>query len=140
MMHVFAAGEVIFVFVGVMAYIWRLQYSFPDFAVILLAFIIVSFLLHRDGLKDLGLGSQGFVAGLRVLALPTALIALVLIVFGIPSSFFTLNRVAGLGKYFAWCLLQEFALQSFFGNRLLLILRTPNRAAWVNAALFGIVH
>lgn len=139
MMRILAAGEVLIVFAGVMAYIWRLQFTFPDFAVILLAFIIATFFVHRDRLQDLGLGPRGFVAGIRVLALPTLIIAAVLL-FRLPPHFLTIGRLVGLGKYFAWCLLQEFALQSFFANRLLLVLKSENRAAWVNAGLFATVH
>jgi hypothetical protein len=140
MMRILAAGEVLIVFAGVVAYIWRLQFTFPDFAVILLAFIMATVFVHRDRLKDLGLGSPGLVAGIRMLALPTLIIAGALILIGIPVRFFTIDRLAGLEKYFAWCLLQEFALQSFFGNRLLQALKSENRAAWVNAGLFAAVH
>jgi membrane protease YdiL (CAAX protease family) len=140
MMRILAAGEVVIVFAGVMAYIWRLQFTFPEFAVVLLAFIIATFFVHRDRLQeDLGLGSRGLVAGIRVLALPTLIIVGALI-FRVPVRFFAIDRLAGLGKYFAWCLLQEFALQSFFANRLLLVLKSENRAAWVNAGLFAAVH
>lgn len=140
MMRILAAGEVLIVFAGVVAYIWRLQFTFPDFAVILLAFIIATFFVHRDRLQNLGLGSQGMAAGIRNLALPTLIIAGALILIGIPLRFFTIDRLVGLEKYFAFCLLQEFALQSFFGNRLLQALKSENRAAWMNATLFAAVH
>ncbi|HEY2382130.1 MAG TPA: CPBP family glutamic-type intramembrane protease [Terriglobia bacterium] len=140
MMQAWAAGEVLFVFAGVVAYIWRLQFRFPDFAVVLLVFILLTFLLHRDRLQDLGFGSRGLWNGIRLLALPTLIIAAVLIVARLPAAFFTVNRLYGLGRYFAWCLLQEFVLQSFFGNRLLLIMKNPKRAAWMNGVLFAAVH
>jgi hypothetical protein len=140
MRRILAAGEVLIVFAGVMVYIWRLQFTFPEFAVILLALIIATFFVHGDRLQDLGLGSRGLAAGIRMLALPTLIVAAALILSGIPLRFFTIGRLAGLGKYFAWCLLQEFALQSFFGNRLLQALKSENRAAWVNAGLFAAVH
>jgi len=141
MMRILAAGEVLIVFAGVMAYIWRLQFTFPDFAVILLVFIVATFFVHGDRLqKDLGFGSGGLIAGIRVLAVPTLMIAAVLIIFSVPARFFAIDRLAGLEKYFAWCLLQQFALQSFFGHRLLQVLKSQNRAAWVNAGLFATVH
>ena len=141
MMRILAAGEVLIVFAGVMAYIWRLQLTFPDFAVILLVFIVATFFVHGDRLqKDLGFGSRGLVGGIRVLGVPTLIVAGALILFSVPMSFFTIDRLAGLEKYFAWCLLQQFALQSFFGNRLLQALKSQNRAAWLNAGLFAAVH
>src|SRR6516225_9970262 len=74
-MPALALGEVLFVFAGVMAFIWRLQFTFPDFVIVLLVFIVASFFVHRDRLSDLGFGSQGLIGGMKVLALPTALIA-----------------------------------------------------------------
>jgi len=140
MMSSFALVEVLAVFAGVVAFIWRLQFTFPDFAMILLAFIVVTFFVHRDRFKDLGFGSAGLVKGLRILALPTVIGAALLIVAAIPTHFIQARPLSGLAKYFAWALLQQFALQSFFGNRLLLILKDPNRAAWMNGALFAAVH
>lgn len=140
MIRKLAAGEVLFVFAGVVAYIWRLQLTFPNFTVVLLAFILATFAIHRDRLQDLGFGPHGLWTGLKMLALPTFVIAATLVAFRIPLKFFTIDRIFGIGKYFAWCLLQEFALQSFFGNRLLLIMKDPKRAAWMNGAVFGLVH
>jgi hypothetical protein len=139
-MRVLAAGEVVFVFMGVMAFIWRLQFTFPDFTVVLLAFIVATFFVHRDRLGDLGLGSKGLLPGMKTLALPTLVIAVMLVVARIPPAFLTIDRLAGLGRYFSWCLLQEFALQSFFANRLLLIMKAPRQAAWMNGAIFAAVH
>jgi hypothetical protein len=135
-----ALGEVLFVFGGVVAFIWRLQFTFPDFAIVLLVFIVATFFVHRDGFSDLGFGSGGLVGGMKALALPTALIAGVLIVTRVPDGFLTIDRLAGLGKYFSWCLLQQFVLQSFFANRLLLVMKDPRRAAWLNGAIFAAVH
>jgi len=140
MMRWFAVVEVLAVFVGIVAFIWRLQFTFPDFAMLLLAFIIVTFFVHGDSFKDLGFGSLGIVKGMRIIALPTVIVAGVLVLVAIPTHFAQMGRLAGLGKYFAWALLQQFALQSFFGNRLLLIMRNPNRAAWLNGAIFAAVH
>jgi hypothetical protein len=145
MIRLAAAGEVLFVFAGVVAYIWRLQFTFPDFAVILLVFIIATFFLHRDRLPDLGFGSHGLLSGLKAVALPTLMIGGVLAVVAVrrgvpPMALFTPDKLAGLGKYFAWCLLQEFVLQSFFANRLLLIFKDQRRAAWMNGCIFAAVH
>jgi hypothetical protein len=140
MMRWFAVVEVLGVFAGVVAFIWKLQFTFPDFAMLLLAFIIATFVLHRDKFKDLGFGSLGMVEGMRILAVPTVIAVALLVITAIPTHFAQMGRLAGLAKYFAWALLQQFALQSFFGNRLLLIMRHPNRAAWVNGAVFAAVH
>jgi hypothetical protein len=145
MIRLAAAGEVLFVFAGVVAYIWRLQFTFPDFAIVLLVFIIATFFLHRDRLQDLGFGSHGFLAGTKSVAIPTFMIGGVLGVAAVlrgtpPLGLFTADKLAGLGRYFAWCLFQEFVLQSFFANRLLLILKDERRAAWMNGFIFAAVH
>jgi hypothetical protein len=145
MMRVAAAGEVLFVFAGVVAYIWRLQFTFPDFAIILMVFIVATFFLHRDRLQDLGFGSRGLLAGMREVAIPTLMIggvlALVAVLRGAsPLALVTADKLVSVGKYFAWCLLQEFVLQSFFANRLFLIFKDQRRAAWMNGLIFGFVH
>jgi hypothetical protein len=140
-----AAGEVLFVFAGVVAYIWRLQFTFPDFALILLIFIVATFFLHRDRLQDLGLGSRGLLAGTKAVAMPTVMIGGVLAVAAVlrgapPLGLFTAEKLVSVGKYFSWCLLQQFVLQSFFANRLILILKDERRAAWANGVIFATVH
>jgi hypothetical protein len=140
MMRWLAAVEVLAVFSGVVAFIWKVQFTFPDFPILLLAFIVGTFLVHRDRLPDLGFGSQGLLKGLKLVVVPTVLIAGVLVIAAEPTSFLQVERITGLRKYFAWCLLQEFALQSFFGNRLLLIMEDSDRAAWINGAIFAAVH
>jgi hypothetical protein len=140
-----AAGEVLFVFAGVVAFIWRLQFTFPDFAIVLLVFVVATFFLHRDRLHDLGFGSRGLVAGIKQVAMPTLLIGSVLAVAAMArgsslQALLAADKFAGLGKYFAWCLLQQFVLQSFFANRLFLILKDERRAAWMNGAIFAAVH
>jgi hypothetical protein len=145
MTAVLAAGEVLIVFGGILLFIWRLQYTFPNFAILLLGFLIVTFFIHRDRFADLGFGSRGFGRGMKVLAGPTLLLATVLLVIGIErgalnGSFFKIEKLAGLGHYFAWCLFQEFGLQSFFTNRLRSVFKRPNRTAWVSAAIFAAFH
>jgi hypothetical protein len=119
MMRLAAAGEVLFVFAGVVAYIWRLQFTFPDFAIVLLVFIIATFFLHQDRLQDLGLGSHGLLVGMREVAIPTLMIGGVLALAAVlrgasPLALLTADKLVSVGKYFAWCLLQEFVLQSIF--------------------------
>jgi len=144
-MVILAAIETVIVVGGVLLYIWRLQFTFPDCAIFLLAFIVLTFLLHRDSFQNLGMGSHGFISGLKALAVPTLIIAASLILIGEGGGAFfnwSLNadKLEGLGRYFAWCLFQQFGLQSFFTNRLLAVFRDPNRTAWICAAVFASFH
>ena len=144
-MVVLAAIETAIVTVGVLLYIWRLQFTFPDFALVLLAFIVFTFLLHRDGFRNLGMSSRGLVSGLKALAVPTVILAVALVAIGAASGRINdwsldADKVQGFGRYFAWCLFQQFGLQSFFTNRLLAVFRDPNRTAWICAAVFASFH
>jgi hypothetical protein len=144
-MKTLMAAEVVFVSAGIMLYIWRWQFIFPNFAVLLLAFLIATFFVHRDRLAALGFGSPGLISGLGVIAGPTAVFVLFLIPVGMFTGSFsgwtwTPDKLAGLGRYFAFCLLQQFGLQSFFTNRLLTILKRPNLAAWTSAFIFACFH
>src|SRR5262249_55839762 len=71
--------------------------------------------------------------------------AAILILAGLETGAFagwtwTSDKAAGFGRYFAWALFQEFGLQSFFTNRLLMILKRPEKAAWASAAIFAVFH
>src|SRR5207249_219673 len=83
---------------------------YPNFALVLLAFLVTTFLLHRDGFSDLGFGSRGLISGIKIVAGPTALFAAFLLVIGVLMGAFagwtwSFDKLGGLGRYFAWCLL-----------------------------------
>jgi hypothetical protein len=144
-MRILAAIEVVLVSSGIMLYIWRWQFVYPNFAVVLLAFLIATFFIHRDSLQKLGFGSHGLISGLRVVLAPTAVFAVFLITIGLLTGAFsgwtwTVDKLAGLGRYFAFCLFQQFGLQSFFTNRLLTVFKRPHAAAWVSAFIFAVFH
>src|SRR2546426_6526242 len=82
-MVVLAAVEVVAVFTWIILFIWRLQFTFPDFALFLLGFLVLTFFIHRNGVYSLGIGSRGLISGLRTLAAPTAILAVALILVGV---------------------------------------------------------
>jgi hypothetical protein len=140
-----AAAEVAIVFAGTVVYIWRWQGIYPDFPIYLLGFIVATFFLHRDSPRRLGLGSHGFLSSLRYIWRPSLAAATCLILIGWMTGSPVLSRLAhvnwgGFGRYFAWCLLQQFGLQSFFSNRVSAFVEKPNHAAWLSAAMFGAFH
>jgi len=140
-----AALEVTIVFVAIITYIWRWQYVFPDLAIYMLGFIIASFFLHRDQLRVLGFGFSGLLSTVGTIWKPTTVVIAALLLMGwITQSWtnvwFSVSSVDSFGRYFAWCLFQQFGLQSFFSNRLAAIVEKPNRAAWVSAGIFSALH
>jgi CAAX prenyl protease-like protein len=144
-MFYLAAINVSIVFAGILFYIWRLQYVFPDFALFLLAFLVLTFFIHRDSFEKLGFGSHGMAASMKLLLGPTLILAGFLLMAGFLTGVFenwtwNADKAASAFKYFSWCLFQQFGLQSFFTNRLLTIFPRRNHAAWVSATVFAIFH
>jgi len=140
-----AGAEIVIAFAGILLFIWRLQFVFPDFAWFLLAFLVLTFVLHRDGFRKLGFGTNAFLSAARSLAVPTALISFLLILTGAvvgnsrnwaPDW----NGVSGFARYFAWCLFQQFGLQSFFANRLFDMLKNAGKTAWISGMIFAAFH
>jgi hypothetical protein len=144
-MFLLAAVNASIVFTGILLYIWRVQYVFPDFALYLLAFLILTLFIHRDSFQQLGFGSQGMAVSLKLLIGPTLILAGFLVMVGFVTGVFdnwmwTADKATSAFKYFSWCLFQQFGLQSFFTNRLLAIFPRPNHAAWASATVFAIFH
>jgi membrane protease YdiL (CAAX protease family) len=140
-----AGAEIVIVFAGILLFIWRLQFVFPDFAWYLLAFIILSFVLHRDGFQKLGFGTRAFRSATRLLIVPTVIISILLILIGIVTGSLRnwapdWDEPSGFARYFAWCLFQQFGLQSFFTNRLFDVLKNTNRTAWISGLIFAALH
>ncbi|MFQ5817552.1 MAG: type II CAAX prenyl endopeptidase Rce1 family protein [Terriglobia bacterium] len=140
-----AAAEVAVVFAGVLLYIWRWQFVFPFFALYLVGFIVVSFFVHRDTPKTLGLGAQGLAGTLGEALLVTAALAVALVAIGVATERLTLLRVSTENlwlfvRYFGWCLFQQVGMQSFFTNRLLAVFARPRRAALASGVMFAAFH
>ena len=140
-----AATEVVIVFSAIVLFIWRLQFVYPDFAWFILGFLVLTFLLHGDSFASLGFGTHGLLPGMKALAAPTAILAVVLVIVGIETGAIRtaiprLANLGGFGRYFAWCLFQEFGLQSFFTNRVFEVSKDPKKAGWVSGTIFAAFH
>jgi hypothetical protein len=126
-------------------YMWRLQASQPETWLIFPAWLILSFAIHRDTPKTLGWRAHNLWPATRRAA-PVFLIFIGgLLVAGAafgafhraPSHFLDSRRLVG---YFAFCVLQQVALQSMTMNRLLDGLRDSSVAAVIGGLLFGALH
>jgi len=134
------AFEVALVFTGILVYIWHWQHAHPLAWLALLALILVSHVLHRDTLLGLGLGSAGLRSSAqRVLPL-AILLCLPLLFYGFALHSLVLLRpnwqslILLLG-YGCWCVFQQYLTQSYFHNRLMLVIRNRH----VTSALVGIM-
>jgi hypothetical protein len=126
-------------------FIWRLQFTARWTWTIFVVWIVASFLIHRDTPKTLGwradnlwpatkqaliifgamLSGLGF-AGL-LLGAPTRL----------PPNLISWHR---LWTYFAFCLLQQVALNSLVHNRMLSLVRNEWTAASLTGLIFAACH
>ncbi len=126
-------------------YIWRLQFSAPRFWVVFLVWLAASFLLHRDTPKTLGWRADNLWPATRQAAIVFATFVAALLVAGlalgaphrIPAH---LASLRGLWNYFAFCLLQQVALQSFLNNRLITIFSARWLSSLLAGAIFGFLH
>jgi hypothetical protein len=129
----------------VQAYIWRLQFTTPGIWIIIPIWIIASFLLHRDNPKTLGWRADNLWPATVQAAIAFSIATVGLIALGLtlgashnlPPHLFDAKR---LWNYFAFCLLQQVAAQSFLNNRLIFLIRRRWPSSFLVGAIFGILH
>jgi len=137
--------DVVWVAVFVPVYVWRLQFTTPRSWIVFPVWVLASFLLHRDTPKTLGWRADNLVAATKQAAaaffvLGAAVVAIGLFLHAGNEFLPNLVSVRRLWNYFAFCLLQQVALESFLTNRLLFLLRRGWAAALVAGSLFAIDH
>ncbi len=126
-------------------FIWQLQFAHPHSWLIFPLWLIASFLLHRDTPTTLGWRAANLWPATRRAAMYFAAVAAVLFATGLalgaptelPAGFWSLHR---LWRYFAFCLLQQVALNSFLTNRLLSLMQRSGLAALCAGAIFAAAH
>ena len=141
-------------------FIWRWQAADPYSWVVFPIWLLASFLIHRDTPKTLGWRADNFWAATRQgLWMFAAFIAAVVIaglalgaLHRMPQHLLDHRRFVG---YFAFCLLQQIAVNSYLMNRFLLATSTasfeapdsnstnrehPIVAAALSSFIFGAVH
>ncbi len=126
-------------------YIWKLQETRPMLWVIFLVWLPLSFLVHRDTPKTLGWRADNLWRATRHAAI---VFAIFIAGAGIAGFFLGgLHRVPEhlieprrLGNYFAFCVLQQVALQSYLMNRLMAAMPSPGAAAVLAGAIFAALH
>ncbi len=126
-------------------YIWRLQETHFWSWLVFPIWLVASFALHRDTPKTLGWRADNLwpatLRAAKVFALLAAGLCLVGIALGtfekFPAHMLQPRRFAG---YFAFCTLQEVALQSLVMNRLLGATQNRFAAAAIAGAMFAALH
>ncbi len=126
-------------------YIWRLQFTARYSWVFLVLWLTVSFLVHRDTPKTLGWRADNIWPATRQAAVFFGVCTVVLIAVGfvlgmpnrLPPHFISFRR---LWNYFAFCLLQEVALQSLLNNRLMALVESRWLSSLLAGAIFSGLH
>ena len=126
-------------------YIWRLQFTAPHTWIIFAAWLAASFLLHRDTPKTLGWRADNLWPATKQAAVVFAAMAAGLIVTGfvlgaphhLPPNLASLDR---LWSYFAFCILQQVALNSFLSNRMLLLVSNRWASSLLTGGIFAACH
>lgn len=126
-------------------YIWRLQFSAPNSWLIFPFWLGASFVLHGDTPKTLGWRADNLGASTKQAAVAFAAMAVVLIGIGfawgapprLPAQLLSVNR---LWSYFAFCVLQQVALNSYLNNRVLSFVANPWTSSLLTGVLFAICH
>jgi hypothetical protein len=126
-------------------FIWQLQFAWPSSWLIFPVWLTASFLLHRDTPKTLGWRGDNLRSATRRAAPYFVFAAGLLLAFGfvrdapttLPAGFWSFDR---LWRYFAFCLLQQVALNSFLMNRLLSLTQRQGLAALCAGTIFAAAH
>lgn len=126
-------------------FIWRLQFTARWTWIFFILWLLASFLLHRDMPKTLGWRTDNLGQACRQAAVLCGAMMAALLVIGavLGARWETLPHLFSwqrLGGYFAFCLLQQVALNSLVQNRMLSIV--PNRlaAASLTGVIFAACH
>jgi len=126
-------------------YIWIGQTTAPRSGILFAVWLVTSFLLQRDTPKTLGWRADNlWPATLRAAAVFGVFTAALLAVgFAldaprqVPAHLMAWRR---LSSYFAFCVLQQVALNSFLNNRLVLLISNRWVSSVAAGAIFGALH
>jgi hypothetical protein len=137
--------EVVLVYTAILLYIWRWQYTFPRFWIVVAAALVASHLLHRDTPRALGLGRKEFMESARLILPVAAGIFVPTVALGFAGGALALippTRVTlvVLLVYGSWCVVQQYLLQSYFNHRLLSITSNLHFSSLLAGLMFGAAH
>ena len=134
------AFEVSLILAGILIYIWHWQHTHPRVWIVLFALILASHALHHDTLRGLGLGGNAIRASAQWVLPLAVLLYLPMLFYGFRRHCLSFLRpnwqslILLLG-YGCWCAFQQYLTQSYFHNRLMLVIRNRH----VSSALVGIM-
>jgi hypothetical protein len=126
-------------------YIWQLQSARPNSWIVFPIWLLASIALHRDTPKTLGWRADNLWPATRqglliFAAFVIAALAAALYFGAFHRLTFHLSEPKRFFGYFAFCLLQQVALNSYLTNRLLYALEEPRVSALIAGVIFAALH
>ena len=126
-------------------FIWRLQFTARWTWVIFAVWLLASFAAHRDTPKTLGSRADNLWPATRQAifvfsAMATGVVVVGLILRAYWPMLPALFRWRRIESYFAFCLLQQLALNSLLHNRMMTLVRNDWAAACFTGAIFAVIH
>ena len=148
-----ALVDVIGLPIFILAFIWRLQFT-TDWAWLgFVVWMVASFAIHRDTPQSLGWRADNLWPASKKAAMWFAILAVALVVAGAalrlfaPAMWNPAWRLPGhlispgrLWSYFAFCVLQQVALNSLLMNRMSFLIRRRWLAALLTGLVFAACH
>ena len=121
-------------------FIWKLQFTARWTWIFFALWLAVSFLSHRDTPKTLGCSADNLAPATKQAVIVFGVMAAALVVIGLSLGApkhpvlgqFSWRRVEA---YFAFCVLQQVALNSLLHNRMMSLIRNE----WIAAGLTGLI-
>jgi len=141
----FSLADVTLLPAYILWFIWRLQFTARWTWVVFVLWLIASFLIHRDTPKTLGWRADNLWPATKQALLVFGAVLVGLAVSGLalgalPRLLPNVISWQRLYTYFAFCLLQQVALNSLVHNRMLSLLRNEWVAASLTGAIFAVCH
>ena len=129
----------------ILPFIWRMQFTARWTWTIFVAWLIASFVLHRDSPRTLGWRADNLWPATKQSLVIFGAMAAALVITGValgapphvPPNLASWRRI---WTYFAFCLLQQVAMNSLVHNRMLSLLRNEWVAAGLTGAIFAACH
>lgn len=126
-------------------FIWQLQFTARWTWMLLLVWLVGSFAVHRDTPRSLGWRADNLWPATRQALVVFGAMSLGLLLIGfalhaparLPPNLASWHR---LWSYFAFCLLQQVALNSLVHNRMLALVGPQSRASILTGAIFAACH
>lgn len=138
-------ADVFFVPIFIGWYIWRGQFTEPLAWLGAVAWLVASFLIHRDTPRTLGMRAANLWPATKQAAIVYGGFAIALFLIGTalaqkldaPPNYRSFGR---LSRYFAFCLVQQIALNSMLTNRLVSLVKRRLPACFLAGAIFSALH